>query len=295
MSNTRARIPIAYILYGTSLFLLLFLVFFPYKRTAENLIAHFARKTGIGLAYKDLSYLFPLGCRFDHVEIQVPYQGVRYRIYKGEALDVRLSLLSLVRKRMDVRFLGKGYGGEASGEVSLRVPVKPESGRYHLQLKDLRVEEVLEPIYMRNFKIRGMLTGEAEVQFQGKDYYTSGTGMLVAALSHGRVRNILVKGITLPDFDYQTMQADVKLEGGKLRVENFLLESDILAAKIQGEIIINPENLRDSSLNLSARLRPMENDPVNLHGVAAFYERTLDREGYYPFELRGTFGFPELQ
>lgn len=295
MSNTRGRMPIAYILYGTSLFLLLLLVFFPYKRTAENLIAHFVRKTGIGLAYKDLSYLSPLGCRFDHVEIQMPYQGVKYSIYKGEALDLRLSLLPFVRKRMDVRFLGKGYGGEISGEVSLRVPVKPESGRYHLQVKDLRVEEVLEPIYMRNFKIRGILTGEAEFQLQGRDYYTSGTGMFVAALKQGRVRNILVKGITLPDFDYQTMQADVKLQGGKLRVENFLLESDILVAKIQGEIIINPENLRDSSLNLSARLKPMENDPVNLHGVAAYFNRTLDREGYYPFELRGTFGFPALQ
>ncbi|PIS36242.1 MAG: type II secretion system protein GspN [Nitrospirae bacterium CG08_land_8_20_14_0_20_52_24] len=295
MPNPRGRIPIVYMLYGVSLFLLFILVFFPYKRTAESLIVHFEKKTGISLIYKDLSYRFPLGCRLDPIEIQLPYQGVRYSIFKGDTLTLKLSFFPLLGKKMVVRFLGKGYGGETSGEVRLRFPVRPESGRYLLQVKDIRIAEALAPLYLRNFKVSGKLTGQADVQFHGLNDYLSGPGTFVAALSQGRVRNILIKGLNLPDFDFHIMQIDAKLTDGKLRIENLLVESDILAAKIRGEIILNPQDLFESGLHLSARLKPMADDPINLHGVAAYSDRTLDQEGYYPFELKGTFRYPELQ
>jgi len=148
---------------------------------------------------------------------------------------------------------------------------------------------------MRNFKMNGRLTGRADVQLIGKEYLAKGTGTLLATLSQGMVRNILVQGMELPDFAFESIKVEAKLADGKLKLQSAHLDSEVLWAEFNGEVELNAGDLRDSLLTLSARLKPVENDPINLHGVASFYNKTLDPEGYYPFQLRGTFRLPELQ
>ncbi len=293
--GSSGRLPLIYLLYGAALFFLLIVIFFPYRHLTDTLITRFENRTGVDLIYQDLGYIFPAGCRFDHLEIIVPMKGGKISVFKGDLLSLNLSLLPLFKKELNIRFQANGFGGDAAGEAALKIPIQPEKGAYHLQIKDVRIEEIFSLFYMRNFKIKGSLTGQVDVQLMGKDYITQGTGTLLATLSQGTIRNILVQGMELPDFAFESIKVEAKLADGKLKLQSVRLDSEILWAEFEGEVELNAKDLRNSNLTLTARLKPVENDPINLHGVATFYNKTLDPEGYYPFQLRGTFRFPELQ
>jgi type II secretion system protein N len=289
------RLPLVYLLYGTALFFLLIVIFFPYRHLTDTLITRFENRAGVDLIYRDLGYIFPAGCSFDHLEIIAPMKRGRISVFKGDLLSLNLSLLPLFKKELNIRFQANGFGGDAAGEAALKIPIQPEMGTYHLQIRDIQIEEIFSLFYMRNFKVNGSLTGQADVQLVGKEYLAKGTGTLLATLSQGMVRNILVQGMELPDFAFESIEVEAKLEDGKLKLKSAHLDSEILWAEFDGEVELNSNDLRDSSLILSARLKPVENDPINLHGVASFYNKTLDPEGYYPFQLRGTFRLPKLQ
>jgi type II secretion system protein N len=293
--GSSGRLPLVYLLYGTALFFLLIVIFFPYRRMTDTLITRFEVRTGVDFIYRDPGYIFPAGCSFDHFEIIAPMKRGRISVFKGDLLSLNLSLLPLLKKELNIRFQANGFGGDAAGEAVLKIPIQPEIGTYHLQIKDIRIEEILSLFYMRNFKMNGRLTGQADVQLIGKEYLAKGTGTLLATLSQGMVRNILVQGMELPDFAFESIKVEAKLAEGKLKLQSAQLDSEVLWAEFNGEVELNAGDLRDSLLTLSARLKPVENDPINLHGVASFYNKTLDPEGYYPFQLRGTFRLPELQ
>jgi len=295
MIRSRGRVPITYVFYGLGLFIILLAVLFPYKRLAGTLLERLEARTGIDVIYKELGYTFPLGFTFEKVEVVLPQSMGRFKAYRGETLTVKFSLLSFLKKSVGLNFSGISYGGKTSGQVRLPVPVQPDLGSYRFQVEDVRYEEIIAPFYLRNFKISGRLTGEADFQSHGKDVMTSATGNLHAALTQGKVRNLYIKGMDLPDFDFQSIQARASLAEGKLVIEDCQIRSDILEAEIKGELELNARDFRDSSLHLTARLKPMEEDPINLHGVASFFNKVLDSQGYYPFTLQGTFRYPELQ
>ena len=295
MKNLKGRIPLQYLLYGLIAFCLLVAILFPYKRVAETVIHTIEKKSGVTLVYEKMDYRFPASCTFEHIEIYLPSEMGRTRVYAGDSLSLRVSVLSLLKKKIKLRFQGDGFGGQADGEVILPIPVRPELGSYHLNVNDIRYEEVVEPFYLRNFKITGRLTGQAEARFQGEDPIANGTGAIHASLAQGNVRNIFVQGMELPNFDFQTIEADGKLSNGKIHLERCNIDSEVLLAEIIGEIELNTKDILESKLQLKARLKPMEEDPINLHGVAMFFNKELDSEGYYPFQLIGTFRYPILE
>jgi type II secretion system protein N len=294
MSRFQGRTPIAYLIYGFVLFCLLVMIFFPYKRVAQTWLSELEEQTGIDLAYRSLSYRFPAGVRFNDVEVFLPQRVGRISAFKGETLTVKISLLRLLLKDLGVRFQGKAYGGELAGRLLTGFPVEPGPGSYRLKVEEVKYEEIVAPLYLRNFKISGRLTGEVDLDLEAPHYLGSGNGSLQAVLRQGRIGNLFIEGMDLPDFDFQEIRVEARLEQGKLRLESFTIESEILLGEIRGEIELHSRDLRESRLGLDARFKPAENDPVNLHGVAAFFNKTLDEEGYNPFRLQGSFRYPEL-
>lgn len=295
ITDERGRIPVAYLLYGVFFFCLLIAIFFPYKRLAQRLIGRFGQRSGIQVNYQDFAYAFPAGCAFEGVEIFLPSSAGRIRAYKGSHLTLRFSLLSLLKRDLRLRFDGDAYGGETAGEAVLPLPVRREAGTYQLQVKDLRYEEIVAPFYLRDFKISGSLTGTLDLHVQGRDYAADWTGTLRAALNQGKIRNLFIKDMPLPDFAFEEIEVKADLAKGNLHLEGCRVKSEVFFGEIRGEIALDSRDIRDSRLNLSARLKPAPEDPVNLHGVATFFNKAPDAEGYYPFRLQGTFRFPELE
>jgi type II secretion system protein N len=286
--------PIAYIFYGLALFCLLVGVLFPYERFAHTMISRLERNSGVELNYQELDYAFPAGVKLDRVSVFLPLGTGRIQAYKGDHLAVQVNPLWLFVRKLNLKFQGAGYGGELAGRAHLAVPAQPAAGDYVLQLKDVRIEEVISQFYLRNFKLSGAVTGDADLHLKGPEDFASATGKVAAALREGMVRNIVIKGLDMPDFAFKEIETESVLENGTLQVESFRIDSEIMLAEIEGEVRLTPADVRDSQLNLNARLKPRENDPMNLHSVAALFDKRLDSEGYYPFKIRGTFRYPEL-
>jgi type II secretion system protein N len=295
MSNSHGRVPILYLVYGLVLFCVLVAVFFPYSRLAATVLRRIERQTGVQVSYGDLAYVFPAGCRLERAQIAVPTKVGKIHAYKGEELTLKVSPLSLFRKNVNVRFEGDGYGGGIAGKAAFALPVGSGAGAYRLTVDGVDVREILAPFYLRNFKLTGALTGEADLELNDMDNLATATGNLDAALRDGEVRNIFVRGLDLPDFAFKVIRSKGTLENENLQVQECHIDSEILLAEIEGEIRLNTRDLRDSQLNLKANLRPQRGDPANLHSVAALFGKTLDAEGYYPFRLFGTFRQPEVQ
>jgi type II secretion system protein N len=294
MGKNRGGIPIAYILYGLALFCLLVLIFLPYRRLTETLVERWGERSGVSIQYSHFDYSFPASCSLQKVAISLTRTERRIPLYVGDSLDFKISPFKLLGRKLAVSFRGEGYGGDFSGRVSLPIPVRSESGDYHLNVRKVRVEEMLAPYYLRDFKIEGNLTGEADFRVPRRENFLKAVGQTKVTLTQGRVRNILIRGLDLPDFDFQSFDAEAKLADGIMKVAKCSLVSDIFLAEIHGEVLLDPTDVRESHLNLTARLKPKSGDPINLKGVAQFFNKSLDREGYYIFQLRGTFRYPEL-
>ncbi len=295
MRNPSGRVPILYLIYGLVLFCVLVAVFFPYSRLAATVLRRIEKQTGIQVSYRDLAYVFPAGCRLERAQIAVPTQVGKIHAYKGEELTLKVSPLSLFRKNIRVRFEGDGYGGGIAGKAALALPVGSGAGAYRLQVDGVDVREILAPFYLRNFKLTGALTGEADLALSDLKDLVAASGKMDATLHDGEVRNIYVRGLDLPDFAFKVIRANGLLDSGTLQLRECHIDSEVLLADMDGEIRLNPRDLRDSQLNMKARLRPQPGDPANLHSVAALFGKIPDVEGYYPFRLFGTFRQPEVQ
>ncbi len=295
MSNSHGRVPILYVVYGLVLFCVLVAVFFPYSRLAATVLRRIERQTGIQVSYGDLAYVFPTGCRLERAQIAVPTHVGKIHAYKGEQLILKVSPLSLIRKNISMQFEGDGYGGGIAGQAALALPVGSGAGDYQLKVDGVDVRQILAPFYLRNFKLSGALTGDANLSVIDMNDLDTATGNMDATLREGQVRNIFVRGLDLPDFAYQLIRAKGTLENGTLQVRECHIDSEVLQAEIEGEIRLNSADLRDSQLNMTARLKPPRRDPANLHSVAALFGKSPDGDGYYPFRLFGTFRQPQVE
>ncbi len=295
MHTTRGKSPVVYLLYAFVLFFFLIVFLFPYRRFAETLIGHFEEKLGVELAYQELEYAFPCTCRLKNVEIFLPLENGRISAYRGKRLSLTFRPAPLLKKRIGFHIQGEGYGGKVSGDAVLAFLSHPGSGNYRFKVRGVRIEDVLSPFYLRNFKLRGMLDGDADWHLTERgDGYGAG-GSLSLLLRNGAVRNILIRGLDLPDFSFKKIQVISRLSAGTLHVEICRVDSEIFLAEISGDIRISVRDIRDSELALSARLKSRPGDPINLHGVAAFFGKKLDPDGYYPFRFSGTIRFPEIR
>ncbi len=294
MRHPSGRVPISYLFYGLVLFCLLVAILFPYKRFAKTMIGRLEQKSGVELRYQEFAFAAPFGFQLKNAEVYLPARSGRINAYKGEQLLVKFSPLSLLMKDLSLKLEGIGYGGELEGSARLDLPIQPVTGDYELRLKNVRIQELISQFYLRNFKLSGAITGEADVHLEGAEAFSSATGKLQATLSDGQVRNIVIQGLDIPDFAFDKMDAAGILQNGTLQLRHFKVDSDILLGEMEGEIRITPQDIRDSQLNLNARLKPKENDPMNLHTVATLFDKIADRDGYYPFKITGTFRFPQL-
>jgi len=294
MKESRGSVSILYVLYGVLLFCLLLLIFFPYDRLAERLIRRFSEEQKISIRYDQFDFSFPLRCSFQPVEILLPYGSRRIPAYRGDSLSLRVFPGALVGGDLHVDFHGKAYGGTLSGSARMKFPISSMAGAYHLQVREVRIEDVLAPFYLRNFRIHGSLTGEGDVEVPPEAGYTRAVGKVVVSLQQGSVRNILIHGLDLPDFDFQTIETVADLGDGILMVRKCHIVSEVLLAEIDGEIRLDARDVRESRLNLTAHLKAQAGDPINLKGVAQFFNKSLDSNGYYAFRIQGTFRNPEL-
>ncbi|NOY52271.1 MAG: type II secretion system protein GspN [Deltaproteobacteria bacterium] len=294
MKGNHGGFSILYVLYGLFLFCLLLLIFFPYGRLAESLIHRFSEERKITMRYDHFDFHLPLRCSFQPVEILLPNGDGQIPIYRGNLLSLRVSPWSLFRGRVRADFQGKGYGGTLSGSVRIRRPFSSGAGKYFLQVAQLRIEDVLSPFYLRDFKIDGRLSGEGTIRVPEEGRYLKATGKITASLKNGSVRNILIQGLDLPDFNFQAIEVKTDLREGVLRIRKCHVASDILLAEIDGEVRLDARDIRESPLNLTAHLKAQADDPINLKGVARFFHKTPDSKGYYSFRIQGTFRNPQL-
>jgi len=294
MKDCRGGVSILYILYGVLLFCLLLVIFFPYSRLAERLIHRFSEQQKVAIHYDQFDFHLPLRCSFQPIEILLPYGTRRIEAYRGDLLSLRVSPWSLVTGTLHADFDGKGYGGELAGSARIKLPLTSVAGMYLLKIQEIRIEDVLAPFYLRDFKIDGTLSGEGHIEVPKEAGYIQATGKIVASLQDGSIRNILIHGLDLPDFDFQTIEAEVDLGDGILKVVKCHIVSAVFLAEIDGEVRLDARDVRKSRLNLTAHLKAQADDPINLKGVAQFFNKSLDADGYYPFQLHGTFRNPEL-
>lgn len=294
MRESRGGFSILYVLYGALLFCFLVLLFFPYNRFVESLIHRFSEKQKVEVRYDQFDFRFPLRCSFRPIEILLPYGAKKIPVYRGDSLSLRVFPWPLVRGDLHVEFHGKGYGGTLFGSARIKRPLSSVAGKYLLQVREVRVEDVLAPFYLRDFKIDGSLTGEGDIAVPEGAGYLRAEGKIAASLQQGSVRNILIHGFNLPDFAFQTIDTEAELCDGVLQIRKCHIVSEIFLAEIEGEVRLDVGDVRESRLNLTAQLKAQTGDPINLKGVARFFNKSIDSQGYYSFRIQGTFRNPEL-
>ena len=172
--------------------------------------------------------------------------------------------------------------------------MRPEAGSYTVEARGVRYQELVAPFYLRNFKVTGRLSGRGELTLDGA-FPAGARGSLEAELTEGTVRNLFVQGMVLPDFAFDTVRLRGRLEGALFTVEELSLKSEIFDGTLQGTCRVDPRDLRESSLDLTARLTPRPGDPVNLRGVASFLGKEADAGGAYVFALAGTLRRPRVE
>lgn len=258
--------------YFVTAFLIFLLFLFPFDRVKSRIESEVRARTPLDLTVSHISPRF--FDRFVMQDVVVSDRATGRVFFESPAVRANVSLLGLLRGFLSVELNGPAYGGTLY--VKVRQGGKKQSliidgsnfdiGSYTL-FKDL------------GLKLGGTLGGNLEL--------AGGSGKGRLWLKDLSWRGLTVKGIPVPDMDFEQGWLETELKGDRLTVKKLELDGKELKVRVNGDAF-----LRDrGALNLAVKVKPSERlsrEQAGLFGLL----KNKDGEGFYQFMLGGTVDQP---
>ena len=168
----------------------------------------------------------------------------------------------------------KVYGGE------LVVKTQQGKGPQHLVV-DANSLDIGSYRLFKNFglKLSGKLGGNFEM--------TGDAGKGKFWLKGLTSRDLKIKGIPIPDLDFDQCWFDADLKGDRLTIRKLELVGKELKMQCLGDVVLRERG----TINLTVKLKPSEQLAHEQAGILSLL-RNKDADGYYLFSLGGTLSEP---
>jgi type II secretion system protein N len=205
-----------------------------------------------------------------------------------DQLDISPDILSLFLATTHLTFEGNGYGGILKGRMDI---IKKSPGRevqIDADLTGIRVNQIEALSAVTTHKISGNLEGTLTFRSNAPHQLLSGdlilTGGQIEFSPPVLNQNVLT---------FDTIEADLELNGRALTINRCLLEGNQLEADIAGSIKFNGRSA-EKILNLSGTVKPHQALLARLGGnfPELLKGSNLENQGF-PFKIKGPMDSPQ--
>jgi type II secretion system protein N len=212
---------LGYLIFSLSLFYFFFLWQFPYDQLKKAIIQGFEEAVPLKLSITRMGPSFPCDLLIENIRID------------SGALLFQLPDLSLHPNLFSFLW---GEGGFSLQDTASSSRLR---GEFHMQKKQSRVKIQLNNLEIKtsaqkeaSFQMK--LSGEGTFQWMGEDF-EKGNGQAWALLERGEIRGAQEAQLPLPLALFNTIRAEIKLQGGILRVKRLEVSGKDLKGSFQGD------------------------------------------------------------
>ena len=257
--------------YFTAAFLVFLLLLFPFDRVKTKLENEVRRRTSLELSIARISPRFFNSVLLSDVVLSDQKGKV---LFESPAVRTTVSLFSLLRKILSVDLNAKAYGGD------LLLKAQQGPGRQYLLLDanglDLGSYSLLKDF---GLKFSGKLGGNFEMTGdagKGKLWFKGLTS-----------RELKIKGLSVPDLDFDQCWLEADLKGDRLTIRKLELNGKELTVRCLGDVVLRERG----TINLTVKLKPSERLAQEQAGLLSLL-KNRDAEGFYQFGVGGTLSEP---
>lgn len=263
---------ISFTAYFVAAFLVFLFLLFPFDRARTTLEAEVRLRTPFELSVARISPRFIN--RFVLADVVVSDKNGRV-LFESPSVRTTVSLFSLLRGRPSLDMKARAYGGELLVKSQQQAP-----GRQYLLVDgdglDIGSYALLKAV---GLKLSGKWGGKFEMTGD------SGKGRLwFKGLTS---RELKIKGVALPDLDFDQCWLEADIKGDRLTIKKLELDGKELKVRCLGDLVLRERG----TLNLTIKLKPSERlvrEQAAIFGLL----KNKDAEGFYQFSLGGTLADP---
>ena len=278
-----------YLFYFILLFLFFLYLLFPYDKLKERMIFEIESRSSLSVEIRKLSPLLFNGIKLTDVEVSLKNDPKKTPLFKGDA-RLRLSLLQLIRMGLSVKGNIKAYNGEAALNIA--------NNRIAGEIKGIDISSYAALKALFEIDAAGIINGRMDVSSSNNMLSANGLSLTKAGgearfdISQLSLRNLNIIGIKLPDTSFDAVQAEMRLEQGRINIKKFSLEGRDLNMYATGDIVITGDML-NSPMSITVRIKPSvrfeEENKI-------FFSMTKGKapDGFYNINIRGTLRSPAV-
>jgi type II secretion system protein N len=281
-----------YFFYALALFVAFAYLKFPGQEARAMALTGLSR---LGLDHVYIEAIHPL------LLAGVAFRDIRYsRDVDGQSLDLLRAPEFRVYWRTFVpfadsfrlRFEGELYGGDLSGTIEWQQNRQDAVVEIQGYLREIRPG--IHPAVARLGKttIDGTLLGNLALRVP-KSAWKEGQGQLTLKGDAGRITGLEFSGVQLPALPYEQLSAEVVWQMRHVVVRELSIQGRDWQLDVQGKVNLT-NHLPASTLDLTMRVRAMDNLEQQLGLIGTVLKQRRDRRGFSSFRIAGTLGQPNI-
>jgi len=257
--------------YFAAAFLVFVLLLFPLDRVKAKLVNEVRQRAALDLAVSRISPRFFNSVTLTDVVLSDQKGKV---LFESPSIRMSVSLFNLLRGMLALDMKAKAYGGD------LLVKVQQRDGQQRFEVDAEGLDIAAYPA-LKDFglKLSGKLGGSVEMSGE------AGKGRLW--LKGLTSRELKIKGIPIPDLDFDQCWLEADIKGDRMTIKKMELDGKEIKIRCLGDMVLRERG----SLNLTVKLKPSERLAREQAAVLSML-RNRDADGFYQLSVGGTMAEP---
>jgi len=236
-------------------FLMAFIFFlyytFPFYLLKDQIRSNLYENFHINVETGSIEPSMLTGLVFKNVKVIPPSQSDASQFTIDE-LRVRISLLSMFKKKINVKFFSKLFGGKIEGVFSSQ----QKQNSLQTKIEGINLRQITPINQMFGIQTAGDINGKIALDFHTKDL-TKMSGKILLALKSGRFTILGKRAINIPTVQIGELKSVFSIEKGRIKVDKFVTNNSDIEAKVEGFVVLNQE-LEKSAASLTLRFKPVK-------------------------------------
>lgn len=303
---------LGYSFFSLVTFLLFVYITFPMGAIQNRLDAEIAKATDgkVTLKAKKLSLAGISGLRLTDINIFIEGEnGAPATRLTMDEFEAKIHLFGTIGRAISKKkdgLLGTLAGVDVKlkqGDGSAFITISEEEGFTAVlaNIEQMRAERILPAFVKLPFPVRSMISAKLEANLK-KQWYSNGQGKCTISLRNTSIGEGTVSTplgpFELPIIDLGTISADLKLEKGALKIENWKQAgNDLAASDISGKITLQ-KRFDASALDLRFSFKPSDNfleKNGKFNSMLQLAGLKKDNKENYTFSLAGRVSSPKVK
>ncbi|MBF0224446.1 MAG: type II secretion system protein GspN [Desulfobacterales bacterium] len=229
---------------------------------------------------------FPPGLQFSGVNILNKDEKV---LFLNE-LKLYPHFFSVFRPLISVSYRIKAYDGIIKGTVDVAKKLKAKNMFVESNLSKININKIPEINNIKDFNIAGLVTGNIKFdKNEANKFYKVEIDIKIAQGKMWLAKPIL--GISeLNNFIVTSIKAEAEIDNFNINIKSLSVKSEQSDISVSGAIVINNNDIKNSSLNLSGNIQPNPSFLSQLGKklpINAIFKNKPSKDGF-PFKLTGS-------